>query len=94
VHGYIGAPVDDCACPDGGHIYVSWFWDLRGFCADNADVIRPSHVVDWASWSGVSLSRIDQGIIYAMDRAFRSAMPDAIKYHEGRRERKRKMEGK
>jgi len=29
-----------------------------------------------------------------MDRAFRKAMPDAIKFHDARREHKRKMEGK
>lgn len=93
VHGYIGAPVDDHGIPDAGTRHVGWFWDLRGFCGDNADVILPRDVAEWCCDVGVSLSRVDRGIIYAMDRAFRSAMPDAVKYHEARRERKRKMEG-
>jgi len=93
VHGYIGAPVDDHGIPDAGTRHVGWFWDLRGFCGDNAKVILPRDVADWCCDVGVSLSRMDRGIIYAMDRAFRSTMPDVIKYHEARRERKRKMEG-
>ena len=94
VNGYIGAPVEAVNCPDGGEGILGWYWGVRGFLASHDDVMTPSIVKDWCEWSGVSLSRREEGILYAMDKAFRKAMPDAIKYHEARREHKRKMEGK
>lgn len=94
VNSYVGAPADDVKCPDGAEHFVGWFWAIRGFLGSHEDVVKPGLVREWREYSGVSLSRREEGIIYAMDRAFRKAMPDAIKYHEDRRERKRKMEGK
>lgn len=67
---------------------------MRGFLGEASDVVTPSLVREWSEWSGVSLSRREEGIIYAVDRSFRSAMPEATKYHDERRERKRQMEGR
>ena len=92
VNRYSGAPSEVVVIPDGAGYLVKAFWDLRGFLSESTDAVVPGLVNQWLAWSGISLSRREEGILYAMDRAFRKAMPEAIKYHEARRERKRKME--
>lgn len=94
VVGAAGAPTPHVEPPEHGKYLTGYFWGIRGFLSSHDDVVRPSLVREWSEWSGVSLSRREEGIIYAMDRAFRKAMPDAIKFHDARREHKRKMEGK
>ncbi len=80
----------DDVCPasqphEAGRALVSWFWGVRGFLSGYDQAVTPDLVAQWAEWSGVSLSRRDQGIMYAMDRAFRQTMPKAISDHENRR---------
>ncbi len=58
---------------------------MRGFLASYEQALTPDLVAQWSQWSGVSLSRRDAGIMYAMDRAFRQAMPKVIADHEQRR---------
>jgi hypothetical protein len=88
----LGVPIPDKHPPDYGSHYVGWFWGIRRFISGNEDAITPSLVKEWRDWSGVSLSRREEGIIYAMDAAFRSEMPKAIAKHEERRETKRKLD--
>lgn len=73
--------------PDCGAHYVGWFWGIRKFLNGYECAITPSLVREWSQWSGISLSRRDEGIIYAMDGAFRDTMPKIIAHHEDRRKR-------
>lgn len=76
--------------PEYGAHYVGWFWGLRRFLSGNDEAITPGLVREWAQWSGVSLSRREESIIYAMDSAFRGMMPKIIAHHEERRKRESK----
>ena len=68
---------------------MGWFWGIRKFLNGYEETIKPGLVREWQQWSGVSLSRRDEGIIYAMDAAFRSEMPKAIKHHQERIDREK-----
>lgn len=72
-------------------MYVSWSWGVRGFLSSHEESIKPSLVRDWQEFSGVSLSRRDESIMYAMDRAFRQSMPKAIRDHEERRKKQKDL---
>lgn len=79
------APMPDPNPPEYGAHYVGWFWGIRRFLCGHEQAITPGLVREWSQWSGVSLSRRDEGIIYSMDAAFRSEMPKAIARNEKRR---------
>lgn len=75
---------------DYASIYVSHLWELRGFCKDPSDPIEPRLVRDWSNDMGVSLSRPEKRIIYAMDKAFRSQYPKTVAHYDKVRRAKEK----
>lgn len=81
----LGIEQPDKDPPEYGAHYVGWFWGMRRFLSGHEEAITPGLVREWSQWSGVSLSRREEGIIYAMDSAFRSMMPKIIAHHEQRR---------
>lgn len=81
----LGVPVPNQHPPEAGSHVVPWFWGMRRFLSGHEASITPALVREWSQWSGISLSRRDEGIIYAMDAAFRTMMPKAIAHHEERR---------
>ena len=67
--------------PDGGAQYISWLWELRGFCADASEPIQPALLRDWSSDMGISLIPAEKRIIYNMDKAFRTQYPKTVAFY-------------
>jgi hypothetical protein len=77
--------------PDGGGVFMERYWILRGFCESSETVISPRMVTDWCEDTGVSLSRRERGIIYAMDKAFRSEYPKTVAHYQQVRANREKV---
>ena len=72
--------------PECGDQYIEWFWELRLFVNGQDAPLTPSVIGEWIGVSGALLSREDHGILYAMDREYRSQMPKTVEYHQKRRD--------
>lgn len=55
-----------------------WYWQLRDYCPPGPDAtdtpITPRLIMEWQEMEGLCVSPLERGILFSMDRAYRSGM--------------------
>lgn len=64
--------------------YVNWFWDIRAFAGSVDNPVNMDHINQWSSHTYNELQRYERDFIFGMDRAFRHAHSEMIKFHSKR----------
>lgn len=65
---------------------IGYFNAIRQLAGITDNPITMATIKDWQSHSCVELERWERDCIFAMDRAFRRACSDVIKYHAARKQ--------
>lgn len=68
--------------PPANHIHlVKYFWDIRSQAGIVDNIVSMSTIRDWQDHTGITLERWERDAVFEMDRAFRSAHYNVVKYH-------------
>lgn len=73
-----------CQLPVDLSEYVSYFWQIRGFCGSYENPISLGAIKDWQEHSYITFRKWERDFMISMDGAFRHAMSDVLKFHQSR----------
>lgn len=85
-HAHAGHKVPDLTIPYRCNGLIQYFHNVRSFAGVIDNPITMSVIKDWQDHTYVTLQRWERDCIFAMDRAFRRAYNDVVKYHSTRKQ--------
>lgn len=78
--------IPDIPVPEDEYYLIDMYWEMRSFVGpiDSEGVITIQSIRDWQDHHGVHLERWERKCMFELDRAFRRAYIDVVKFHSGR----------
>lgn len=84
-HAHAAHKIPDLAPPRHLTGVLQYFNNIRSFAGVTDNPITMGVIKDWQDHTYVQLERWERECIFAMDRAFRRACADVLKYHSSRK---------